>query len=320
MIKNWDTIPKPEHGTAEWLEARWKNEAGETQITASVAGVVHGAHPFVSATDLAIELLSKTAPEPKPTNDAMERGNRLEPTLIKWTADRMNLKLVTPEVLYCYYEDGVRLMATLDATSLDDPGFVRVFEVKTTKKRWDGKLPDYWYWQGVQQAICANVFSIDWAIFDSDLELHHYVQKVSSDEKEEHIQACRKFLSAIDLGMMPDGAEYEYRHMSARFPEGTDSTVELSPDLLDGLKSLETIKKSIKELETAEDQIKADICEQMGVAEYATLNGVLAATWKTSTRSSLDQKKLEQDHPALVEKYKKQSTVRTFRVALKGAK
>ncbi|MBM4076071.1 MAG: hypothetical protein FJ267_10540 [Planctomycetes bacterium] len=83
---------------------------------------------------------------------------------------------------------------------------------------------------------------------------------------------------------------------------------------------METIKKSMKDLETAEDQIKADICEAMGEAEFATINGVLAATWKTSTRTTLDQKKLEQDHPALVAKYKKQSTIRTFRVALKATK
>jgi predicted phage-related endonuclease len=108
--------------------------------------------------------------------------------------------------------------------------------------------------------------------------------------------------------------------MSARFPEGTDTTVQLPAELLEGLKSLATIKKSIKELETAEDQIKADVCELMGVSEFATINGMLAATWKTSTRTSLDQKRLEQDHPALIEKYKKTSTIRTFRVALKGAK
>lgn len=319
-MKNWYTTIKPEHGTADWLKARWKNDAGEPRITASVAAVVHGDHPFKTAADLAIELLAATPPQPEAPNSAMERGNRLEPMLIQWAADRMSKVLYTPDVMYCYEEDGVRLMATLDAMSMGEPDERQIVEVKTTKKRWDGKLPGYWYWQGVQQALCANVFSIDWAIFDSDLELHHYVQKVSSDEKQAHIDACRKFLAAIDLGMMPEGAEYEYRHISARFPEGTGTTVQLPSTLLDSLYSLETIKKSIKELETAEDQIKADICELMGESEFAEINGTLAATWKTSTRTSLDQKKLEQDHPALVEKYKKQSTIRTFRVALKGAK
>lgn len=320
MSKHWYTEPKPEHGTAEWLKARWKNEVGEPQITASVAGVVHGAHPFKSVTDLAIELLAAEPPQPVPPNDAMERGNRLEPTLIQWVSDRLNIKLYTPTQLYCYCEEGVRLLSTLDAMNLSEPEYRRVFEVKTTKKRWDGTLPDYWHWQGVQQAICANVWSIDWAIFDSDLVLHHFVQKISSDDKQTHIEACRKFLAAIDLGMMPDGAEYEYRHMSERFPQGTDTTVELPVALLDQIKSLESIKKQVKDLESQEDKIKAEICGLMGEAEFATVKGALAATWKTSTRTSLDQKKLEQDHPALVEKYRKQSTLRTFRVALKGAK
>jgi predicted phage-related endonuclease len=44
----------------------------------------------------------------------------------------------------------------------------------------------------------------------------------------------------------------------------------------------------------------------------------LALTWKTSERTSLDQKKLEQEHPALVEKFKKTTTIRTLRVATKG--
>ena len=120
MNKNWYTRIKPEHGTADWLAARWKNESGEPQITASVAAVVHGAHPFKTAADLATELLAPEPPQPETPNSAMERGNRLEPTLIKWAADRLNKVLYTPDVLYCYEEDGVRLMSTLDALSMDE--------------------------------------------------------------------------------------------------------------------------------------------------------------------------------------------------------
>jgi len=72
-MKKLYTRNKPEHGTAEWLEARWKNGAGEPQITASVAAVVHGAHPYKTAADLATELLAPTPPQPQPANDAMDR-------------------------------------------------------------------------------------------------------------------------------------------------------------------------------------------------------------------------------------------------------
>jgi len=234
-------------------------------------------------------------------------------------ADRENLLLTSPDVLYCYEEEGVRLLATLDAISLAEPGYQRVFEIKTSRKRWKGQLPDYWYWQGVHQAICANVHSIDWAIFDSELALHQHVQKVSSDEKQKHIDACRKFLAAIDLGMLPDGAEYAYRHIQAQYPEGQNTTVELPSDLQNKIVELNTIKETIKEAELLEDKIKAEICGLMGEAEYATLGGTLAFTWKNSVRNSLDQKRLEAEHPALVEKFKKQTNIRTFRVAYKGA-
>jgi hypothetical protein len=316
MKKNWYTRPKPEHGTAEWLKARWKNGLSESQITASVAGVVHGAHPWVSAADLAIELLAKTPPQPTEPNEAMRRGNYFEPPIIKWVGDRENLVLSSPEVLYCYEENGVRLMATLDAVSLAEPGYQRVFEIKTSRKLWKGKLPGYWYWQGVQQAICANVTSISWAILDPEWELHQYEQKVSSDEKQKHIDACREFLAAIDCGMMPENAHPEYKHVSAIYPQSSDKSVEIPTEMMDKLKSLDAIKKQIKDFETLEDQIKTEICGLMGEAEYAQVGGTTVATWKTSTRTSLDQKKLEQDHPALVEKYRKQSTVRTFRAKL----
>ena len=111
----------------------------------------------MSAADLASQLLSPTPPEPTKPNAAMERGNRLEPTLIKWVADNQKLNIVTPDEMYCYEEDGVRLLATIDAMSLAEQGYERVFEVKTTNKQWLNVLPDYWYWQGVQQALCCQL-------------------------------------------------------------------------------------------------------------------------------------------------------------------
>ena len=314
-------ISKPVHGSQDWLTARWKDENGNARITASVAGVVHGAHPYMTAADLATQLLSSTPPEPTKPNAAMERGNRLEPTLIKWVADNQNLVLITPDEMYCYEEDGVRLLATIDACSLAEPGYERIVEVKTSNKQWQGVLPDYWYWQGVHQAICTGVLSIDWAIFDSNLELHNYVQKVSSDEKQVHIEACRHFLAQIDMGMLPDGARYEYRHIVAKHPiSNKNLTVELPTETIAQLRELEVIKKTRKEIDEQEDKIKAEICGLLGDAEFGTVDGRLVFTWKTAVRNSLDQKRLESEHPALIEKFQKQSTFRTFRTVLKGDK
>ena len=39
-------------------------------------------------------------------------------------------------------------------------------------------LPDYWRIQGIQQAICADVNQILWAVFDPSMILHIHVQHI----------------------------------------------------------------------------------------------------------------------------------------------
>jgi hypothetical protein len=191
----------------------------------------------------------------------------------------------------------------------------RVFEQKTTNKIWRGELPDYWYWQGVQQAICTGVSEITWIIFDSTLDLHFHVQPVSSDEKQTHIEACRRFLAAIDMGIYPDDAVVEYRHVQERHPEGEKSKeVELPMSALATIERLLLAKEQIKSAEAAEDACKAELCAILGDAEYGLIQDELVCTWKTSQRESFDSKKFQKEHPALWDKYRKTTPVRTFRV------
>ena len=204
------TISKPQHGSKEWLEVRWRDHNGLSRIAASSAAAVHGEHEYMTAGDLAVELLADEAPQPKQANAAMERGNRLEPVLIQWTADLEEIVLNTPDILYCFENGDARMIATLDAISADG----MPFEIKTTKKRWDGVLPRQWYWQGVQQSICVGTNQIEWRIFDSDLELHQYTQIITSDEQQVHISAVDEFLNLIEQGLVPEVAKLSYDNVS----------------------------------------------------------------------------------------------------------
>jgi predicted phage-related endonuclease len=304
-------IPKPEHGSQAWLEVRWRNDNGEARIAASACAAVHGQHPFITMADLANELLSETPPQPKEPNSAMLRGTTLEAPIREWAAKLLGHPLTEPDTLYRWDEPGVRLIATIDSMSQDG----RVFEQKTTNKIWRGELPDYWYWQGVQQAICTGVSEITWIIFDSTLDLHFHVQPVSSDEKQTHIEACRRFLAAIDMGIYPDDAVVEYRHVQERHPEGEKSKeVELPMSALATIERLLLAKEQIKSAEAAEDACKAELCAILGDAEYGLIQDELVCTWKTSQRESFDSKKFQKEHPALWDKYRKTTPVRTFRV------
>lgn len=303
----------PKRDRAEWLVDRWINANGEKRIAASSAAAVHGQHQYVSMADLAVELLSETPPQPKETNSAMDRGIRLEPPIRAWAADVIGKPLQEPNELYCYEEPGVRLVATIDSMTEDG----KVYEQKTINKTWRGELSDHWYWQGVQQAICCDVDEINWVIFDSTLDLTFYKQKVTSDEKRIHIDACRNFLAFIDMGIMPDDVVLEYEHVARRYPEGkggTENSKELGQEALVLMERYLLAKEQVKQAEMAESLAKAELCDMLGDSEYGLIQDQLVCTWKTSARTTFDTKKFEAEHPALAAKYKKQSTYRTFRV------
>ena len=59
-MENIFQIPKPQHGSQEWLLARWKNKDGKKLISASNAAAVHGEHKYMTPGDLATELLART--------------------------------------------------------------------------------------------------------------------------------------------------------------------------------------------------------------------------------------------------------------------
>jgi hypothetical protein len=315
-MQNLYTIPKPTHGSQDWLNLRWANEKGEKRITASVAAAIHGEHKYTTPADLAVELLAATPPVPKEQNDAMRRGTILEGPLMGWAGEILNETITEPAELYCFEDSGVRLMSTMDGRSLNG----KFYELKTYNKRWTGQLSRTWYWQGVQQAICTGSNEINWIIFDSDLQLQFHTQTVTSDEKQIHIEAARKFLGFIDMGMMPDVADPTYDNAASLYPEGYGNTVVLGHEVYASLERLAQAREQKKQAEAVEELIKGELAMLLQDAEYGAIDGVQVVSWKNSKRTSFDTKKFEAEHPALAEKFKKTSTFRTMRIIAKEAK
>jgi len=314
-MRNHYTTPKPAHGSQDWLNVRWANEKGEKRVTASVAAAVHGEHKYTSMADLAVELLAKQPPEPKEQNDAMRRGTILEEPLLRWAGEILGVTITEPKELFCYEEPGVRLLSTIDGMAGS-----QVYELKTYNKRWQGQLPRYWYWQGVQQAICCDVNAIEWIVFDSDLQLHFYTQTVSSDERQQHIDKVREFLGFIDVGMMPEGADPTYDNAVAMYPEGYENTVILDHSVMDSLERLALAREQKKQAEAVEEQIKGEIAMMLQDCEYGSISGTTVVSWKNSERTSFDSKAFQAEHPALYEKFKKTTRFRTMRIIAKEAK
>ena len=83
----------------DWLHSRHRTPEGELVLTASDAAALHGEHRYKTRLQLFNE---KRLPEPPVSqeSEAMERGNRLEPTIRTWASDRIDERLVEPRVLY----------------------------------------------------------------------------------------------------------------------------------------------------------------------------------------------------------------------------
>lgn len=311
-------ISKPTHGGQDWLEVRFRDEHGNKRVSASAVAAIYGLHPFVPMDNYAAELLSDTAPIPSAPNQAMERGNRLEPFVMEWAADRLGVPYITPDEMFvAESKGGARMVATLDGfyESGDDRA---VLEIKTTTRQWDGELPDYWRIQGIQQAICADVTEITWAVFDPSMQLHLHKQTVTPAEQAEHISAVEKWLNAIDLGMTPAGVKWSYETVSTRYPKAEPKAVELEVTATDLVAQLKHVKSELKSYQEMEDKLKAELCELIGDADTATVNGTVIATWKGQTRDSLDIKAFKAAMPDIAKQFSKQVTTRTL--LLKGAK
>jgi predicted phage-related endonuclease len=307
-------IPKAPHGSQDWLNQRYEDDNGNRRISASAAAAIYGLHPFVKQDQYAAELLSGIAPTPIAPNAAMETGNRLEDTIIQWAGDRLGIKFVTPDELFCFDdEEGAHLISTLDGWNEETR---HILEVKTTSREYSGTLPDYWKIQGVQQAICSDANRVTWAIFDNTLRLTIVEQEITEDEKQEHIYASAQWLNAIALGMDPEGVVYTYETISTRYSRFNGQSVELNPSATELIAQLKHVKSELSSYKAMEDRLKAELCDLIGENESATINGATVATWKGYKRDWFDSKKFQSENPDLYAQYVKSTSSRTLR--LKG--
>lgn len=311
-MRTWGTVPKPEHGSQEWLTIRWADEQNNRRISASAVAAIYGEHPYMSAADLYMELASDEPPTPKASTADMERGNRLEPVLVQWASDRDGVDLRTPDEMYVYDDGDAHLIATLDAIAPDGTPY----EVKTSRKRWTGELPRYWYWQGVHQAVCAGVDAIEWVIFDSDLIMHRHTQRVSSDEKQMHVNACAEFLRDVMNGNVPDAVKFDYKHVKGLHPKSEARSVVFSPENIQLIDYLYDIRSEMNRLEKEEERIRGMIGQLLGDADtVVTEDGEVALTWRSVERKSFDKDSFREEHPALYEKYQKTGSYRVMKHA-----
>jgi predicted phage-related endonuclease len=314
-----ERIPKPKHGSKEWLMERWRDDQGCCVFGASDIPALMNASPYKTRGELFADKLNE--PEPQAESAIFRRGNLLEKPLLEAAADFLNHDIYTPD---CMYRDG-RLTVTLDGVDNSiQPEYI--VEAKTTTRysiHDENDLPDEWLWQGwAQQAVleCSNVW---FSVLDRDLR----ISVVPLPKNEVAIDALRLeaqvFGDWIDQGFVPDE---ELNNFSAdditRIYKVEPTSVELDVVVVDWLIALEDARQQSKQATELEIKAKDAIAQMLKGNEVGLVNGVQVVSWKQQAgKMSFDITRLKNEHPELVKEYEKQGNpyrvMRTHRKKVK---
>lgn len=288
----YQTIPKPAD-RADWLRAR------HGFFNASDAATLYGAHPFRNLADVAVDKL-RAEPQDDGQNDAMDRGQRLEPILLDWIGDTLGCPIEVPDTLYL----NERLMATLDGIPAgSDDSWV---EAKTSAKRHE-EPAEYWMWQIAAQAAATGrtICNVVW--IDSDMRFKWEVVEPDPKHVADVLDRANRFMEWIDLGLLPEGIELRSEHVAQMFPKPVDGKfVDVDDEGLDAIVRWEHARQARIAAEKAEAEAKDAVARIAMDAEGVRHDGRLVLTWKANKDSErLDVKALEANEPDVVARYRR---------------
>ena len=298
-------IDKPTHGTLPWHLVRHRQE-GKCVVGGSEVSIIMGANSYETITDLAVRKL--LPPVVTEANEAMDRGNYLEPSLISYASDKMNVQLVTPNVMYL----NGRVISTLDARGVGADSGV-VVEAKTNNGWSLGMdLPTSWWWQAQAQMHCTDTASVTFVVLDRQMRLGLQEVMRSDEGISEMLKSVELFCNAIDAEQLPDDTQLTAPQVSALFaqPEGE---VELERSAFSLLEEWEAVKHALKDYEQQEKRIKDALANMLRDKEFGTIDGRRVLSYKAQSTKRLDTKALAEAHPDIATAYTTASTFRVLR-------
>jgi putative phage-type endonuclease len=300
------TINKPPHGSLEWQHVRWRDENNKCVVGASEVSTIMGCNPYESVAEMAVRKM--LPPQVSETNDAMTRGNVLEPALITHASNALGINLITPDIMY---RNG-RFIATLDAEAIDDPTLL--VEAKTNNHwAFGSELPDSWFWQAQAQMHCTGADKVTFVILDRHMRLGFELVERSDDAIARMEEAVEAFCLCVDEERMPADAVLTAPLVTELYKDAKGE-VELEGNILYLLGEWEAAKHAIKEAEERERNTKDEIARMLLDKEFGTVCGTRVVSFKTQSSSRLDSKALLADHPELKDAYTKTTTTRVMRI------
>lgn len=305
IIADTKDMPK-----TEWLKHR---QAG---IGGSDASCIAGLNPWKSAIQLYMDKKEENPKEQKSLR--MELGNRLEGLVAELFTEATGLKVrnVNGILKNDKYPFAI---ANIDRAIVGEKAFL---ECKTTNsyalKEWEEGVPAHYeiqclHYMAITGAthcyIAALIGNSDfiWHKIERDQETIDYLMQIEKDFWENNIEK--------DVVPMPDGSDAYSEYLKKKYDKSNGQTIELHllENGVDKLNRYDEIVTDIKALESEKKLIEQEIQFHMEEFEVAKI-GDRKVTWKSSSRNTIDSKKLKAEMPDIAQQYMKTSTSRTFRV------
>ena len=294
----------------EWLKHR---QAG---IGGSDASCIAGLNPWKSAIQLYMDKKEENPQEQKSLR--MELGNRLEGLVAELFTEATGLKVRNVNGILKNDKYPFAL-ANIDRAIVGEKAFL---ECKTTNsyalKEWEEGVPAHYeiqclHYMAITGAthcyIAALIGNSDfiWHKIERDQETIDYLMQIEKDFWENNIEK--------DVVPMPDGSDAYSEYLKKKYDKSNGQVIELHllENGVDKLNRYDEIVSDIKVLESEKKLIEQEIQLHMEEFEVAKI-GDRKVTWKTSSRNTIDSKKLKAEMPDIAQQYMKTSTSRTFRV------
>jgi predicted phage-related endonuclease len=242
-----------------------------------------------------------------PETPAMRRGRYFESGIASMWSDDHGLALLKPAELYIYDEVFV---ATLDRIVV---GTATIVEIKSV--RYPPAEPyEHWIDQAQVQLLCTDLDEVLLVVFATATDdLVEFRVLPDPERQHELYEATVKFLDAIGRGELPEGTE-SYDEVREAIPAPERQRAQLDDETMARCSQLASLQHRIPELEVDEDRLKAIIGRSIGDAAEGWFGDRLVATFRTTTRTGVDTKRLRTELPEVFATYRTETTCRTLRL------
>lgn len=296
-------------------------------IGGSEIGVLAGLSRWASPIDI---YERKLGLRPDKQSHHLERGNFLEPAIIRWYEARTQSRVMHPGTLR--HRSLARVIATPDGLRLcGDTEFDRVLEVKAPNHRtwheWGepgtDEVPASYVAQVQWEMACAGVDVSDVAaVIDGDLaiytvpfdaELFGELAEIADRFWRDHIERR--------IPPPPDGSASYAESIARRFPSVGRAAIDATPEFESAAIAYKAARERLAAAEAEAERLKQELQERMGDAGKV-VGSFGSVSWsETKGRESLDAKALKAELPDIAARFTKRgASFRTFRANFSGAK